>query len=430
LILAFGQNPPAIEATVDAALANSHLRTLEFVLPDTGGLDFLKQRLDAGGIRWQVAGSDGRSESRAANEMAAKAKGDILGFLRPGAIPLPGWIQAGIRELVRGVCGIAGSLDLDSTGIRVCHAGVRLSQDGTPSFPGEGMLSTHPIFRQNCSFKATAANTMFIRRGVFEQAGGFDTTLPDVAARVDLSLKVAATGRENLCVTRSVTCQSRFGPTVPSALLPSLHQYSAAWRRRSSDKSMDLPGQDSQPAEVPNASGCIDLQDGSASRSYRIEDPGTLSRALTKAAKVLLIGTARPPQVHRVIDFMTRPGKDLTVDLLVNANTRAAYEGCSLLRRRFEFDFHRIHLSLLPWSLVDALSRERYALAVVVMNSMSLRDYGHVFALARIIGASSQYAIAPPFLAIRLARGGLRIHGAWSGESPLEQHVARRRSRD
>ncbi len=127
---------------------------------------------------------------------------------------------------------------------------------------------------------------------------------------------------------------------------------------------------------------------------------------------------------------MGSAGKDFAVDLLINANTRTEYEGCSLLRRRFEFDFHRIHLSLLPWSLVEALSRERYPLVVVVMNSMSLRDYGHVFAMASIIGAASQYAIAPPFLAIRLARGGLRIHGAWSGASPMEHHVARRRNRD
>ncbi len=251
LILANGQNPPAIEATVNAALSNSHFRPLEFVLPDSEGLDILKQRLDASGIRWQVRRGDECSESRVANEMAANAKGDILGFLRPGAIPLPGWIQAGIRELERSTCGIAGSLDLDSTGTGVCHAGIRISENGAPSFPGEGMLSTHLAFGQNRSFEATAANSMFIHRGVFEQAGGFDTTLPDVAAQVDLSLKVAAAGHENLCVTRSITCQSRFGPIVPSALLPSLHQYYGVWRSRFSYKPMDLPGQEYSLMKFP-----------------------------------------------------------------------------------------------------------------------------------------------------------------------------------
>jgi hypothetical protein len=148
---------------------------------------------------------------------------------------------------------------------------------------------------------------------------------------------------------------------------------------------------------------------------------------VSRAHRVLLFGTARAAQVARVARAIREAAPDTVVDLFAHADVAAAVQPVNTFHRVWTFDAHRVHLSLLPESLVAAVAGEGYAFSLVVMNSDALADYGHVFAVAHLVGARPSFAVTPSFTALALDRGIRQLPGAWFGACSLERAIGARR---
>jgi len=83
------------------------------------------------------------------------------------------------------------------------HAGVVLGVNGIAQPAFQGFSAEHPgVNRQlqvtrNCS--AVSAGCVLTRRNVFQEVGGFDESLPDAFADIDLCLKMRRTGYLIVC---------------------------------------------------------------------------------------------------------------------------------------------------------------------------------------------------------------------------------------
>jgi GT2 family glycosyltransferase len=132
------------------------------------------------------------------NAGAKQAKGEHLLFLNNDVEVLrPDWLSALIEHSQRPEVGAVGAKLLYPDG-RIQHAGVVVGVCGLAvhafrRWPGEppGAHRLADLVR-NCS--AVTAACMMVRRGVFEQVGGFDEFLRVVFNDVDLCLRIRGAG--------------------------------------------------------------------------------------------------------------------------------------------------------------------------------------------------------------------------------------------
>lgn len=172
-----------VEATLrclEAIEKNTPPELYEAVLVDDGCGDATSELLDAlEGDVTVVRDGRGLGFARAANRGARAATGRYLVFLRDGAEPQPGWLEAliGRVESDPGV-GVVGARVVGSDGL-VRHAGVVVVHDqvrdvlrgelrltGRPAHDPEAMVAYEP--------KAVDGAVLLVRREAFESVGGFD----------------------------------------------------------------------------------------------------------------------------------------------------------------------------------------------------------------------------------------------------------------
>lgn len=136
----------------------------EVLLGDDGSSDGLSDLVVAADGWLKILSSEPKNSYAARNRAAAAARAPILAFCDADCRPDPGWLQAGLSAV--------GDADIVAGLVRFC-----LPQN--PSIWSlldvDTFLDQERAVRNGC---AATAN-LFVRRVMFEKAGGFDESLPN-----------------------------------------------------------------------------------------------------------------------------------------------------------------------------------------------------------------------------------------------------------
>jgi GT2 family glycosyltransferase len=140
-----------------------------------------------------VAHEENRGFAISCNDGAAAAgEVEFLVFLNNDTVPLPGWLDALVDDVLADPeVGAVGSKLLYPDG-SVQHAGVMIGQDRWPRHLYAGFPGDHQAVDRSRQVVATTAACMLIRRESFEALGGFDTAYVNGYEDIDLCLRLAA----------------------------------------------------------------------------------------------------------------------------------------------------------------------------------------------------------------------------------------------
>ncbi len=182
---------------LDAVLTEPPRRPFEVIVVDDGSNDATQAVLDAYGDAIRVLR---RRESggfaHACNNGAAAAKGKRLVFLNNDTRPEPGWLDAlAAYADAHPQATIVGARLVWPNG-RVQHAGVVIGCDGYPHHLYAGFPADHPGVTKSRRFQAVTAACALVRRGPFEDVGGFDPGFRNSLEDVDLCLRLGNLGHE------------------------------------------------------------------------------------------------------------------------------------------------------------------------------------------------------------------------------------------
>jgi glycosyltransferase involved in cell wall biosynthesis len=137
--------------------------------------------------------------SRLNNLGARQARGEVLLFLNDDTkVIAPDWLEAMLEQVQRKEVGVVGAKLIFPNGT-VQHAGIVLNVDGRPT--AHIFVGANPedwgyenALRTVRNYSAVTGACLMIRRGVFEEVGGFDEQYDVVFGDVDLCLKVREKG--------------------------------------------------------------------------------------------------------------------------------------------------------------------------------------------------------------------------------------------
>lgn len=134
--------------------------------------------------------------ARACNAGAKAADAcDYLVFLNNDTLPVAGWLDALVDEIkTDDRIGAVGAKLLFPGGL-VQHAGVTIGQDGWPHHLYAGFDGEHPAVNRPKAVAAVTAACMLVRRGEFEELGGFDTAFHNGYEDIDLCLRLGRRGK-------------------------------------------------------------------------------------------------------------------------------------------------------------------------------------------------------------------------------------------
>jgi GT2 family glycosyltransferase len=167
----------------------------------------------------------------ACNTGAVAALGELLVFLNNDTIPEPGWLDALVEYAEREHAPVVGSKLLFPDGT-VQHAGVVFGFQGDPLHIYAGCPADHPAVNKSRRFQAVTAACVLVRRGAFEEAGGFDTGYHNDLEDVDLCLRLGQLGHEVHYCHESVLYHLESASRGPvKAPRPSARVYRKRWGR-------------------------------------------------------------------------------------------------------------------------------------------------------------------------------------------------------
>ncbi len=197
-----------VRRCVESVLGKTGYQAYEVVLVDTGS--------DAPGVReWyaEVAARDDRfrvvewpeqpfSYARACNEGARQSRGDVLVMLNNDTEVLDAdWLDVLVGEAQRPEVGAVGCLLLYPDGRTVQHAGIGLGIKGVAGNSLTGLRIDEGMSRTQRTMlwtrRATSAVTgacLAVRKGVYEEVGGFDEAFRVTFNDVDLCLRINERG--------------------------------------------------------------------------------------------------------------------------------------------------------------------------------------------------------------------------------------------
>jgi GT2 family glycosyltransferase len=133
----------------------------------------------------------------ACNEGAAAARSTgYLVFLNNDTIPQRGWLDALVGYAAAHPRAAVVGSKLLFPNETIQHAGVVICQDGYPRHLYAGFPAEHAAVNKSRRFQAVTAACALIRRGPFEDAGGFDTAYHNDLEDLDLCLRLGAMGHE------------------------------------------------------------------------------------------------------------------------------------------------------------------------------------------------------------------------------------------
>ena len=131
--------------------------------------------------------------SKACNQGAEKAKGDILVFLNNDTEVQKGWLEPLLETIREKDVAVAGSKMIFPNGL-VQHAGIVISKKYIPQHIYYEKKADLPYVNKIREFQAVTAACMAIKKDIFVSAGGFDEKYLNGMEDIDLCLRVKELG--------------------------------------------------------------------------------------------------------------------------------------------------------------------------------------------------------------------------------------------
>jgi GT2 family glycosyltransferase len=182
---------------LDAVLGTISESVCEVIVVDDASSDATQQVVAAYADRIRILTHTANAGfGVACNDGAAVSTGEYLVFLNNDTIPKDGWLDALVHyaEDHPEAAVIGSKLLFPNDTIQ--HAGVIVSQDRNPHHLYAGFPSDHPAVNKSRRFQIVTAACVLIRRELFEQVGGFDTSFCNGYEDVDLCLRLGEQGHE------------------------------------------------------------------------------------------------------------------------------------------------------------------------------------------------------------------------------------------
>jgi GT2 family glycosyltransferase len=169
----------------------------EIIVVDDASTDRTPQLLAGYGNRIRVVRHQTNAGfATAVNDGVAAASGEYLVFLNNDTIPQPGWLDALVSYAHDHPRAAAVGSKLLLPNGTIQHAGVVVCQDREPSHIYAGFPADHPAVNKSRRFQIVTAACVLMRRGPFEEVGGFDTAFRNSCEDVDLCLRLGERGYE------------------------------------------------------------------------------------------------------------------------------------------------------------------------------------------------------------------------------------------
>ena len=169
----------------------------EIVVVDDGSTDLTADLLGAYGDVIQTIRNDvAIGFAGACNAGAAVASGDYLVFLNNDTIPHRGWLDALVAEADAYPETAVVGTKLVFPNDTIQHAGVVFGIDRYPHHIYAGFPADHPAAATSRRYQAVTAACCLIKRGPWQEMGGFDPAFLNGWEDVDLCLRLGEAGYE------------------------------------------------------------------------------------------------------------------------------------------------------------------------------------------------------------------------------------------
>jgi GT2 family glycosyltransferase len=169
---------------------------VKVVVVDDGSTDGTKEFLEGAAEVGIVRHAESVGFAASCNDGAAAGSGEFIVFLNNDTLGEDGWLNALISYAdANEEAAIVGArlLYVNRT---IQHAGIVFGADLLPRHVYRGFPSEHPAVSKPRRLQAVTAACMLIRRNIFEEIGGFDTSFVNGFDDVDLCLRAAECGGE------------------------------------------------------------------------------------------------------------------------------------------------------------------------------------------------------------------------------------------
>ena len=189
---------PCLEAVHRDTAAGSY----EIIVVDNGSTDgtaeFLAAEQAAGRLR-TIRNEENLGFSKACNQGIRAAQGGFVLLLNNDTIPLPGWLDALLGEIVTDPrIGAVGACLLYPDGERIQHAGVTIGAGDGRLHPYHTWrlqrLADVPAARESRDCQVCTGACLLIRRSVIDQVGVLDEAYINGFEDVDLCFRIGAAG--------------------------------------------------------------------------------------------------------------------------------------------------------------------------------------------------------------------------------------------
>jgi len=166
------------------------------VVVDDGSTDETPSFLEGVGEIEVVRHETSLGFAASCNDGAKTGSGDYLVFLNNDTLGRKRWCDALIAYAEANPAAAIVGARLLYPNETIQHAGIVIGSDLIPRHVYRGFPAEHPAVKRSRPFRAVTAACVLVRRGAFEEVGGFDTEFTNGFDDIDFCLRIAERGRE------------------------------------------------------------------------------------------------------------------------------------------------------------------------------------------------------------------------------------------
>ncbi len=178
-------------AALQKNTADAHLN--DVIVVDNASVDETPKFLGSQDRVRAICNKKNLGFSKAINQGAEKAEGDVLVFLNNDTEVQAGWLEPLLAALAKKGAAIASPKMLFPSG-KVQHAGIVISNDYIPRHIYYNESTGKEYVNKIREFQAVTAACMAIKKDIFVSAGGFDEKYLNGMEDIDLCLRVKELG--------------------------------------------------------------------------------------------------------------------------------------------------------------------------------------------------------------------------------------------